>query len=518
MSSNDFKLYLTTYNTTKTYLEIDGVNIDTFKSYIKRSRAERKIVILDCCHSGAFIDQAMSTMASKIQADINEFTGTYIMTSAAGDELSLFPVKSPDKPTYFTGKFIEVLNEGLDNNSQFCSLRDIYDKIEDDFKYEGLPHPQQSNVNDADQLLFAINKKYRAKKLADEIAWEQALAENTKWAYIDFRKQFPESAFFRPAMLKIFELEDEESWKKTLERGTLSAFSVYIDNFPQGRYTEEANQKIAELRQSELLQYEGHFWNRVLNKSDLASLQSYLDKYPKGRYVQQCNEEILKLKEREPVQPFEGNTLQRYKEEQETQKKEEEIKTQVLQREKESEKDRESKRLREQEMLAYEKKEKELAAKRIEAERIKELELKRKEAERIKELQLEAERIESLRRKEEQQEAKKEAERKKLHELEIARKEQQRKNEEEFERKKNEERIKKEREQAEQKIKELAAKKLNEKGQHTQGLLHSNESNEFKISEEDYKEKVNNPKEVIILVGTIILVVSILLYIIFNNI
>src|SRR6185295_14362120 len=100
------------------YLESDGINIESFKKYIKRSLAARKIVILDCCHSGAIIG-SMGEIESKIQAELNQFEGTYVITSSAEDEPSLFPVKSADEPTYFTGKLVDIVNEGLDIDNQF---------------------------------------------------------------------------------------------------------------------------------------------------------------------------------------------------------------------------------------------------------------------------------------------------------------------------------------------------------------------------------------------------------------
>ena len=48
----DFQLYLTASNTTRKYLETDGVSLKWFAGRIKKSKAGRKVVILDACHSG----------------------------------------------------------------------------------------------------------------------------------------------------------------------------------------------------------------------------------------------------------------------------------------------------------------------------------------------------------------------------------------------------------------------------------------------------------------------------------
>lgn len=307
LSSSDYKLYLTTAHTIRTDLEIDGIHIDTFKKYIRRSRAARKIVILDCCHSGAYIE-TMGDVASIIQAGINDFEGTYIMTSAAADEPALFPVGHPEKPTYFTGKLVEILHEGLDNEQQFCTLRDIYDKIEYDFETEGLPQPQQSSVNTVDQFIFSRNKKYVKKKPADESAWEEALKENTKWSYFDFREQYPLSVFSKHATRKISELEEEELWNDALNKQTLSAFDEYRDKYTKGKFINEANHKILELRQLE----EENYWKQVLARNNLDAFQNYLRRYPRGKHIELCQEHIL-LKRQEEERRNEELELEKIK-------------------------------------------------------------------------------------------------------------------------------------------------------------------------------------------------------------
>jgi hypothetical protein len=431
-------------------------------------------------------------MASKIQADINEFTGTYIMTSAAGDEPSLFPVKSPDEPTYFTGKLIQVLNEGLDIDQQFCSLRDIYDKIEDDFKEIGLPHPQQSNVNDADQLLFAVNRKYHEKKPEDEIAWEEACDENTKWAYLKFKTLYPLSVFIKLAKQRIFELEQEEHWEDALNRGTLFAFTDYLDKYGDNKYMDEANKKIAELKHSEAILDEKRFWHRVSRKNDIASLKSYLVKYPNGNFVQQCNDEISRLFHLEDEQNSleQERSIQLKKEQdhesqvKESQRiQEEEVQVLILEEQRKTQLELEAERQREKEMDAYMKKEQGLEIKRKEALKQKEAELESQKIETRKkqEADIEARKLETQRQKEADQEAKKARRSNKASGPGIDK----------------------------PTVQQLELKKA-------VPVL----PKEFIIKEEPYIDKTpaGNLKELIILVGVIIILISIFLYIIFNNV
>lgn len=250
LSAEDYKLYLTTYCTSRKDLEIDGINIEQFKNYIRKSVAGRKIVIMDCCHSGAIIG-AMNDYTSTIRASLKGFEGTYVMTSAAEDTPSLFPAESATLPTYFTGKLLDIVQEGLDTEQEYCSLRDIFNKIDVDFRDTQLPRPQQSNSNNADELYFSKNLKYKERKPADELAWEEAIHRNSKWAYMDFKRQFPDSPYAPTAKQRIYEIEEEECWKKAIQVKTLSSLDQYLDQYPTGKYVVEAHQLIAAMRAKE---------------------------------------------------------------------------------------------------------------------------------------------------------------------------------------------------------------------------------------------------------------------------
>lgn len=251
MSANDYELYLTTAQTSTDYLEIEGINIESFKKYIRQSYAGRKILILDCCHSGHIIG-SMGDMSSKIQSEIAGFEGTYVMTSAAEDEPSIFPVDEPDKPTHFTGKLIEVIEQGTENEEQeYSSLRDIFRTIESDFSKKGLPRPQQSNVNSADQLFFAKNKKFASRRPADEVAWEKANKKNSKDSFLDFIEEFPTSKFAGQATTHIAQFEEAETWEDAVTRNTISGFVSFKLKFPDSTLIEQASVKITALKKKD---------------------------------------------------------------------------------------------------------------------------------------------------------------------------------------------------------------------------------------------------------------------------
>jgi len=166
LSSENFKLYLTSSESSKAYLESDSINIDRFREIIAGSRATSKVVILDACHSGQ-IHNTMNNFESTISSEIKKFEGTYIMTSASEDSPSLFPHNSTKKPTYFTAKMIDVLKRGVENNKPYISVRDIYNEIYNSFsKQVGMPLPQQSIFQEADSIIISKNKIY-GRNIAD---------------------------------------------------------------------------------------------------------------------------------------------------------------------------------------------------------------------------------------------------------------------------------------------------------------------------------------------------------------
>ena len=162
LSSENFKLYLTTKDSTKEYLESDSINIDRFREIVSNSRASKKVVILDACHSGQ-IHNTMNDLSSKLNSQLKKFEGTYVMTSASEDEPSLFPHEDTKRPTYFTAKLIDVLKNGIENNKPFFSIGDVYSEIYDCFKTQtGLPLPQQSIFQNANEIIISKNRRYNS--------------------------------------------------------------------------------------------------------------------------------------------------------------------------------------------------------------------------------------------------------------------------------------------------------------------------------------------------------------------
>ncbi|KAA9034551.1 hypothetical protein FW778_22200 [Ginsengibacter hankyongi] len=371
LSSTDYQLYLATNNTTRHYLESDAINIENFKKYIKRSLAGRKIVILDCCHSGAVIG-AMGDVKSSIQAGLNGFEGTYVMTSAAEDEPSLFPVQNAEIPTYFTSKLLEIVNAGLDNDREYCSLREIFTKIRNDFSAEGLPLPQQSNFNNADELYFAKNIQFVNKKINEQTAWENALQKDEKWAYFDFVRDFPKNPNIKTAEQKIADLDELEFWSNTINM--VSAYAAYMKVYPSGKFYNEAISRIELIRKKEQREKE----EKEKQNEELRLKQAEEER----QRLEQLNliqlEDQKKQKEEEEQKEIEADEQLKLKQAEEEKQRLEQLKLKELEEERELQDAKEQKEREAQEQLKL---------KQAEEEKQKLEELKLKQLEKERELQ-----------------------------------------------------------------------------------------------------------------------------------
>lgn len=313
LSSKNGKLYLAAADTTEQYLDSDSISIDYLKSKLDESRAGRKVLVVDACHSGQ-IHNTMSSLSSQINASMKAFEGVHFVSSASEYRASLFPKKDTDKPTYFTGALLGKINSGLNNGNKYLTLGEIVDAISDDFKNsdKNLPLPEQSSYKNAAQMPFVKNMCYRfdnikmsendnSSKKVDEIAnkkavetvynseWQKALADNTIWGYYSYIEKYPNSSKRRDAEAKIAELEEITKWDETSKLGTILAYKNYIDAYPAGRFIKQARVKVNELKK---LEEEKSMWTDAEKSGSAEKYKAYLTAYPNGIYAVQAQLEI----------------------------------------------------------------------------------------------------------------------------------------------------------------------------------------------------------------------------------
>lgn len=299
IGNRKYQLHLATPETNSDDL-IDAIPIEEFKEHLRYCNAGRKILILDCCHSGGAI-AGDRPLGDTFDSAIRNFEGAYVITSSSEDEISLFPADKPEEPTYFTGKLVELMENGLDSGVEFCSLREIYNHLEADFRLRNLPLPKQSVYHNADELYFFRNRKF-VSKASDKIAWEKALKDNNIAGYIAFSRSYPDSEFSELASTKLSDLEDIRLWKQVSSLDAVHHYERYLRNFPKGRYAEKAQQKIDEILAAEKEEYESEereVWAEVIKSEDEEKIKFYLRRYPKGLFKLEAE---LQLKEMQSLE------------------------------------------------------------------------------------------------------------------------------------------------------------------------------------------------------------------------
>ncbi|WP_280432623.1 caspase family protein [Nocardia brasiliensis] len=126
---------------------------------LRYAKARRRIVILDCCYSGKAVT-GMSDSASVVADEVSA-EGTFVLASAPENKQALSP--DGEKYTAFTGELINLLNNGLQDGSEFISLQTLYSQTTRCLIARSRPRPQMRTNNTMAYLPLVLNRKGRAE-------------------------------------------------------------------------------------------------------------------------------------------------------------------------------------------------------------------------------------------------------------------------------------------------------------------------------------------------------------------
>ena len=158
-SEGDGTLVLATKGTSQECLWA-GLEYEQVRQALRRSRAQRKVVILDCCFSGRAISPDMGTAGAQI-ADHALIEGTYTLTASAPTRIALAPVGA--EHTAFTGEMVAVLREGIPGAGPALECDAIYKEVHRRCRSKSLPEPQQRNTGHGGLISLARNPAYQAR-------------------------------------------------------------------------------------------------------------------------------------------------------------------------------------------------------------------------------------------------------------------------------------------------------------------------------------------------------------------
>lgn len=171
LESDTLELYLAFSNTRKVALQTTAIRIDDIISILKKSQAGRKILILDCCFSGAIKERYMGEKDVLIKSKLNT-EGTFIMAASSARE----PAKASPSEEYslFSKYLIKSLDEGIQEkrDKRILTVGDIFEYVEQKVcLVSESQKPYSLNEKHGAKINFAINQiePYTLKEAIKEI-------------------------------------------------------------------------------------------------------------------------------------------------------------------------------------------------------------------------------------------------------------------------------------------------------------------------------------------------------------
>ncbi|WP_331734263.1 MULTISPECIES: caspase, EACC1-associated type [unclassified Streptomyces] len=116
------------------------------------SRAERHIVILDCCYSGLALGRMSASPGLADQAAVE---GSYLLAAAAETRTALAPVG--DTYTAFTSALLDTLRHGIPGGPALLDLETIYQHLHLTLQARGHPVPQARGRNSGARVALGRN-------------------------------------------------------------------------------------------------------------------------------------------------------------------------------------------------------------------------------------------------------------------------------------------------------------------------------------------------------------------------
>ncbi|MFJ3921963.1 protein phosphatase 2C domain-containing protein [Streptomyces sp. NPDC090022] len=148
--------------------EVDTVMpYDWVRRELLRSRAERVLVVLDCCYGGRALGSMGAAHATAELANGAEAAGTYLIASASESSQALAPPGA--RNTAFTGELISLLERGIPDGPELLRLDDLYTLLAGALRARSWPEPQARVRNTAGRLPLFRNRAHVPPRPAEQL-------------------------------------------------------------------------------------------------------------------------------------------------------------------------------------------------------------------------------------------------------------------------------------------------------------------------------------------------------------
>ncbi|MEW1925898.1 caspase family protein [Streptomyces sp. NPDC088360] len=158
-----------------------GIPYSWLRDALLEGRAERTVVILDCCYGGLALG-AMGPSELAAQADVE---GTYLLAAASENRQALAP--PGESHTAFTGELLAILTTGIAGGPERLDLDCVFHELRKSLSAKGRPVPQGRERNSNGRLALGWNPSFSRSPVSsnsgdghvDHRAWPDPAAIRT---------------------------------------------------------------------------------------------------------------------------------------------------------------------------------------------------------------------------------------------------------------------------------------------------------------------------------------------------
>jgi hypothetical protein len=181
----DGDLLLTLSNSTFSRAEANCLRWRDVKSYVLKSSARRKLVILDCCFSG----RATSILGAADEAVRRslEAKGTVVLASSPRNEPSR--VDPEARRTVFTDALLSTIEQGVDTGRNVVSVDELFANAKQACRSIDAPTPERVATADANDIALVLNRQSQISQEASSFEHVVRQIESRVGAFLESRLQ-----------------------------------------------------------------------------------------------------------------------------------------------------------------------------------------------------------------------------------------------------------------------------------------------------------------------------------------
>ncbi|WP_405506685.1 caspase family protein [Streptomyces purpurascens] len=158
-----------------------SVAYNDLRTGVLESVAPRKVVILDCCYSGAALEGYMG--GPDEFADQTAIEGSYVMTASAATQAAMAPVGA--RFTAFTNELVKAVSKGVPEVSGTLDMNSLFRHVSRELGSKGMPVPRQRS-DDQGHAIALFRNKWKQPREEPTLAtlreeWFRAIQEGLLW-------------------------------------------------------------------------------------------------------------------------------------------------------------------------------------------------------------------------------------------------------------------------------------------------------------------------------------------------